>query len=156
MEVRLLASRTSRSLSPGSFLALIPVRGWVDLRAILRLEGSYNVFIRIFILRFCPMIRRGHVNILVYLFFSMFIYRATSLLTFSRTSVLYFVVFILSPNKFTSTWSRSCRVPFHSKFFWFSSTFLMTYSRTDQKSRNRTPFSLSFSFYISLLIPNIH
>jgi hypothetical protein len=39
MAVRLSALRASRSLAPERFLILIYVRGWVDLRAILRLEG---------------------------------------------------------------------------------------------------------------------
>jgi hypothetical protein len=39
MAVRLSAVRAGRPLSPGRFLILFSVRGWVDLRAILRLEG---------------------------------------------------------------------------------------------------------------------
>jgi hypothetical protein len=39
MAVRLSALRAGRSLSPGRFLILISVRGIVDSRAILRLEG---------------------------------------------------------------------------------------------------------------------
>jgi hypothetical protein len=37
--VRLSALRAGGSLSPGRFLVLISVRGWVDHRAIVRLEG---------------------------------------------------------------------------------------------------------------------
>jgi hypothetical protein len=39
MAVKLSASRAGRPLPPGRFVALISVRGLVDRRAILRLEG---------------------------------------------------------------------------------------------------------------------
>jgi hypothetical protein len=39
MAVRLSASRASRPLLPGRVLVIISVRGWVDPRAIVRLEG---------------------------------------------------------------------------------------------------------------------
>jgi hypothetical protein len=39
MAVRLSALRTGCPLTPGKFLVLISVRGWVDLRAKVRLEG---------------------------------------------------------------------------------------------------------------------
>jgi hypothetical protein len=61
---------------------------------------AFRRHVTIFILRYCLIIRRGHVNI--YLVLSKFIYTATLLLTFNGVSVLYFVVFS-SPNKFTST-----------------------------------------------------
>jgi hypothetical protein len=43
MAVRLLASDTCHLLPPGIFLVLISVRGLVDLRAIMRLEGLGQV-----------------------------------------------------------------------------------------------------------------
>jgi hypothetical protein len=39
MTVRLSALRAGRPLPPGSFLALISVRDWVDPKGIVRLEG---------------------------------------------------------------------------------------------------------------------
>jgi hypothetical protein len=39
MDVRLLASRDGHPLAPRRFLVLISVRGWVDSKAIVRLEG---------------------------------------------------------------------------------------------------------------------
>jgi hypothetical protein len=39
MAVRLPALRSGRPLPPGRFMVLISVRGWVDLRAIMRLDG---------------------------------------------------------------------------------------------------------------------
>jgi hypothetical protein len=39
MAVRLSALHTGRPLLPGRFLVLIYVRGWIDLRTIVRLEG---------------------------------------------------------------------------------------------------------------------
>jgi hypothetical protein len=39
MAVRLSTLRAGRPLSPGRFLVLISVRGWVNLRAIVLLEG---------------------------------------------------------------------------------------------------------------------
>jgi hypothetical protein len=39
MGVRLSAPHIDRPLPPGRFLVLISVRGWVDPRAIVRLEG---------------------------------------------------------------------------------------------------------------------
>jgi hypothetical protein len=39
MAVRLSVLRAGRPLPPGRFLVLISVRGWVDLRSIVRLEG---------------------------------------------------------------------------------------------------------------------
>jgi hypothetical protein len=37
--VRLSALHTGRSVSPGRFLVLISIRGWIDLRAIVQLRG---------------------------------------------------------------------------------------------------------------------
>jgi hypothetical protein len=45
MAVRLSAPRSSRPLTPGIFLVLISVRGWVDPRTIVRLEwlGQFKI-----------------------------------------------------------------------------------------------------------------
>jgi hypothetical protein len=43
MTTRLLALSSGHFLPPGRFLALISVRGWVDLRAIVQLEGLDQV-----------------------------------------------------------------------------------------------------------------
>jgi hypothetical protein len=39
MTARLSTLRAGRPLTPGRFLVLIPIRGWVDSKAIVKLEG---------------------------------------------------------------------------------------------------------------------
>jgi hypothetical protein len=43
MAIRLPVLNAGRPLPPGRFLVLISVRGWVDPRAIVRLEGIYEL-----------------------------------------------------------------------------------------------------------------
>jgi hypothetical protein len=72
-----------------------------------------------------------HINI--YIIFSVFTSRPISLLSSIRASVFLFIVFMLSPNRFTSSvQTRSWCFPFNFSPIWFS------WTRITKATRNET------------------
>jgi hypothetical protein len=79
--------------------------------------------------------------------FSEFTSRPTSLLEAIKVSVFFFMVSMLSTNRFTSSaWTSSWNIPLNFSLTWFLWTFLMAYSKVKLKSSGykASPFFKSF------------